>query len=311
MKKLLTLATALIMTLSLAACGDSDSSSGGKSSSKSSGSSASKTDGKTGNDENTGTNNTGDASGTVIGVKSDLYAPNVGSQAEKYWHVKEIQAVYEFDKDGTCTVRDTVYYLNSASDYNDAKDELEGGGWKAVWSSDNTYFAIDQGFKDYTTVEDAIDEVEKDFLGYTITYSDGGTKYVEPPTEEQKVEMMKERFGFTFDDIKTSFGDYTYSYTRKRDKVLVTYINGATAEDINALAKDAFEVCKPIADDGKIYDYLGKYGSELSAAPEVGSIFESGTFNYFKDGVEITVQAQILNSEGYDNTLALAVAVVI
>lgn len=94
------------------------------------------------------------------------------------------------------------------------------------------------------------------------------------------------------------------------DKVMVTYISGATVDDMNALAKAAFAVCSPAADEGKMYDYLGKYGSELTAAPETDSIFNSAQFNYFRNGKEISVEAEILNSEGYDNTLALLVYLV-
>lgn len=295
MKRFVAIILAGLMLLSFAACSASNSTSEGTDSSQS---------------EQQGISGNAGSSGAVVGVTSDRYAPNVGSQADKYWHVKEIQTVYEFDKDGNCAVADTVYYLKSPSDYDDAKAQLEGGGWEVTWSPDQTSFRRDQGFKDYTTVEDAIDDIEEDFRGYTLTYSNGGTEYVAPPTDERKVEIMREVFGFTFDDIQTSFGDYEYTYTRFRDKVMVTYISNATVDDINALAKAAFEVCSPLADEGTVYDYLGKYGEVLTEAPETDNIFWSAKFNYFRDGKEIAVESQILNSEGYQNTLALLVAVV-
>ena len=295
MKKLMATLLAFFLLLSLTACGTGGTEPGGNEGADPAG--------------QQGASGDSSATGAVVGVKSDLYAPNVGSQADKYWHVKEIQTVCEFDKDGKCTVRDTVYYLKSASDYADAKAELEGGGWEAVWNADKTAFSIDQGFKDYTSVEDAIEDVEEDFLGYTLTYSGGGTKHVDPPTDERKTEIMQEVFGFTCDDIKTSFGNYAYSI-RKKNKVALTYISGAGVSDINTLAKAAFDVCSPLAEEGKIYDYLGKNGSVLTAAPETDSIFTSATFNYFRNGKEITVEAQILNGEGYDNTLALLITIV-
>lgn len=295
MKKIILIVLVLSVILGLAACESTDNNPSGN------------IDSTPGGQQNA--NNGLDPSGSIVGIKSDLYAPNAGSQAEKYWHVKEIRAVYGFDKNGNCTVRDTVYFLKSKSDYEDAKAQLEGGGWKAVWSSNQTYFSIDQGFKNYTTVEDAIEEVEGDFRGYTLTYSGGGTKYVDPPTDERKTEIMKEVFGFTCDEIKTSFGNYDY-HTRKKNKVMVTYISGATVTDINTLAKAAFDVCSPLADEGKIYDYLGKYGDVLTSAPETDNIFNSAKFNYFRDGKEIAVEVQILNSEGYDNALALLIAVI-
>lgn len=296
MKKIISITLALVILFTFVACGKSEGNNGGNSASTSG---------------EAQQNNGGDAapSEVVVGVKSDIYEPNAGSQAEKYWQVKEIQKVHEFDVEGKCTVHDTIYYLKDGADYDTVNAELEGGNWKPNWASDHKSFRIDMGFKDYTTVDDAIEDMEKEFRGYTIVYSNGSTKHIDPPTEEQKTEKMKEVFGFTFDDVKTDFGQYQYSYTRQRDKVLVTYIDNATVEDINALAKAAFEVCKPLAEDGKVYDYLGKYGNELSEAPVSDSVFSSAQFNYFRNGKEISVQAEILNSEGYENTLALLVAV--
>ena len=303
-QKALCLFLAVFMVIGLCACGSDNGGAGGNETAKPAS--------QQGNNGNTGTtagakpenteSNTG--SGAIVGVKSDMYAPAASSQAAKYWHVKEIQNVYEFSGDGKCTVKETVYYLNNASDYDDASAQLEGGNWKAVWSNDKSYFSIEQGSKNYTTVEDAIEDMEKDFLGYTLSYSNGGSNHIDPPTDARKTELMKEVFGFTLDELDTTYGDYTF-VTRKKENVLVTYIPGATTDDMNALAKAAFAVCSAAADEGKMYDYLGKYGSELSAAPETDSIFNSAQFNYFKNGKEISVEAEILNSEGYDNTLAL------
>ena len=308
-KKGLCLLIAALMLFGLCACGSEEGGAGGNA--------ATSPASQQGNNGNTATtaaakpenteNNTG--SGAIVGVKSDMYAPAAGSQADKFWRVKEIQNVYEFSSDGKCTVKDTVYYLKNASDYDEASAQLESGNWKAVWSADKTCFSIEQGYKDYTSVEDAIEDIEKDFNGYTLTYDNGGSKHVDPPTDERKTELMKEVFGFTLDELDTTFGSYTFA-TRKMDKVMVTYISGATVDDMNALAKAAFAVCSPAADEGKMYDYLGKYGSELTAAPETDSIFNSAQFNYFRNGKEISVEAEILNSEGYDNTLALLVYLV-
>jgi len=313
MKKLLALLLIVAMVMSLAACSGSKNDSG-NSSKDDSGKNTEKEEkdnnsGKTDKTDN-GSGDKGDSgssgggSGAIVKVAGDLYAPAAGSQADKYWHVKEIQSVTEFDKDGTCTARDTVYYLKSASDYEDANNALDG--WNATWSADKSSFSIDQGFKDYTTVEDAIEDQEDDFLGYTLTYSNGGTEYVAPPTDEKKTEIMKEMFGFTIDDVKDALGDYNYNI-RKKKKVSVTTKDGATVDDVNALVKAVYDVCVPIADDGKIYSYMGKYGEELTAAPTTDDIFWSAKFNYFKGGKEIAVEVQILNSGNYDNTLNLLI----
>ena len=317
MRKILALLLVIVMVMSLAACSGSEGKNSGSSnnsdSSNNSGSGTEKEDkdsntstDKTdnGSGEKTETDTPSGGSGPIIKVASDLYAPVSGSQAEKYWHVKDIQNVTEFDGDGKCTVRDTVYYLNSASDYDDASAALEG--WEATWSSDKTYFSIDRSFKDYTTVEDAIEESEDDFLGYTLTYSNGGTEYVAPPTDERKTEIMKEMFGFSIDDVKSAYEDGEY-IIRKKKKVSVTYKSEATVDDINALAKIVYDLCVPVADDGKIYTYMGKYGDELTEAPVTEDIFWSAKFNYFKDGKEIAVEVQILNSGDFQNTLDLLI----
>ena len=317
MKKVLALLLIVAMVMSLSACSGSKNDSG--SSSKDDSGKKTEKDEKDNNSStgNTATNNTDDGSGdktdpgssgggsgAIVKVASDKYAPVTGSQADKYWHVKEIQNVTEFDKDGKCTARDTVYYLKSTSDYEDANQALDG--WKATWSSDKSSFNIDRGFMDYTTVEDAIEENGDDFLGYTLTYSNGGTEYVDPPTDEKKVQIMKEVFGFNLDDIKSALGDYNIAIQKKK-KVSVTTKDGATVDDVNALVKAVYDVCVPIADDGKIYSYLGKYGDELTEAPTTDDMFWSAKFNYFKDGKEIAVEVQILNSGDFNNTLNLLI----
>ncbi len=307
MKRVLALILVLVMVMAVVACDKGGDSGGGGLASttkadNNGGGGATKAEGKT---EAPAGN--GGGSGYISGVIGDKYAPAKGSTAEKFWKVSEIQEVNEFDKDGNCTEKYTMYYLKDPADYADVNEQLDASAY--IWNDDKTGFKRESSMKKYTTIDDAKADIEDAFHGYTIAYSDGKTEHVDAPDDARKTEIMKEVFGFNYDDIKTEYGEYTYA-TRQKKKVLVTYINDAKVEDINALAKIAFEVCKPLADEGKIYDYLGKYGSELTEAPQTDSIFNSATFNYFRNGSEITVQSEILNSGDYSNTLALAVYVV-
>ncbi|MBO4477475.1 MAG: hypothetical protein J5757_03985 [Lachnospiraceae bacterium] len=310
MKRVLALILVLVMVMAVVACdkgGDSGSGGGGNAASTTKadnggGGGATQAPGKT---EAPAGN--GGGSGYISGVIEDKYAPAANSTADKFWKVKEIQEINKFDKDGNCTEKYTIYYLKDPADYNDVNEQIAGTDY--IWNSDKASFQRESSMKKYTSIDDAKADIEDAFRGYTIEYSGGKTEHVDAPDDARKTEIMKEVFGFNYDDLKTEYGNYTYS-TRQKKKVIVTYINDAKVEDINALAKIAFEVCKPLADEGKIYDYLGKYGNVLTEAPQTESIFNDATFNYFRNGSEISVQAQILNSGDYSNTLALAVYVV-
>lgn len=76
--------------------------------------------------------------------------------------------MHEFDGTEKYTAGDTVYYLKDGTDFATVNAELEGGNWKPDWDSGHKSFRIDMGFKVDTTVEGAIDDVEKEFRGYTI-----------------------------------------------------------------------------------------------------------------------------------------------
>ncbi len=146
--------------------------------------------------------------------------------------------------------------------------------------------------KKYTDPEDALDDMEKNYYSYSIKYSDGSTKHVDAPTEDKKPEDMKNNYGFTINDIKDAIGDYEYTGWY-RDKFEVAHGSNMTIDDVNALIRKAWDVCAPLADEGKMYTYLGKYGDVITEAPVITSEFDTAEFHYFRSGKEVGVQVSI------------------
>ena len=313
MKKLISIALVLIMVFALAACEKEDGPSGSGTKADSNNSST-KTDSnnsstKADSGKTDSTTAAAPVSGNafVSGVIGDKVAPAQGSQAKEHYHAKEYSEQYYFDSDGDCTEGYTEYYLDDPANYESANEYLVAGDWKPQWSSDKTSFKIMNQFISYMTVEKAIDEFEEDFIGYTIRNSDGSTKHVDAPDDAKKTESMKEIFGFTYDDLKSQLGDYEYM-GRYRDKSQVRTGSKATIDDVNALIKAVWDICTPLAEEGKMYTYMGKYGDVLTEAPQITSRFDSAEFHYFKNGKEIKVGVDIQSK--FDDALSLYVGTV-
>ena len=310
MKKLISILLVFVMVFALAACDKGDSPSGTKADS---GNNATKAD--SGNSSTKADNGKTDttAAGNVSGntyvscVIGDKLAPADGSQAKEHYHAKEYSEQYYFDSNGKCTEAYTEYFLDDPANYEDANEYLVAGDWKPQWSGDKASFKIMNQFISYMTVEKAVAEFEDDFNGYTIQNADGSSKHVEAPDDAKKTESMKVVFGFNYDDLKTQLGDYEYM-GRYRNKSQVRTGSKATVDDVNALIKAVWDLCVPLAEDGKMYTYMGKFDDPITEAPQITSRFDSAEFHYYKDGNEIKVGVDIQSK--FDDALSLYVGIV-
>ena len=227
----------------------------------------------------------------------------MGSQAHDHWHAASTVRNYEFDKDGKCLKNESIYYLDDPANKETANDFLVGANWEPVWSSDNTYFTLSNSSLKYTDTDDAIEYFEARYYAYTITYAGGATKRVEAPSEAEKVANITKIFGLNFADVKGLLGTDMKIATWQRDVIQVQLGKGATLEQMNELCGKLYEVCKPLAEDGKMYTYLGKYGDELTEAPKETSEFNNAEFHYFYGGKEVKVSVGI--DQANDKMLAV------
>ena len=303
MKKILAMALVLMMILSLAACGSGkdDDKKDDKTGTTNSPKDPTKPGDKPGNNDPV-------ASGPIVGVTGDKEPLPVGSQAHDYWHAATVVRNYEFDNSGKCLKDESIYYLDDPANKDAANDHLTGGNWEPIWSADNTYFSINSSFISYTDTDDAIDYFESHYYAYTITYDNGATKRVEAATEEEKIANVQKIFGLKFDEVKGLLGDPLTIATWQRDTIQFQMYTGATLEQMNELCGKLFEVCKPLAEDGNMYTYLGKYGDVITEAPKEESEFSNAEFHYYYGGKEIKVSVGI--SQANDKMLQLHIGIV-
>ena len=303
MKRITALLLILLMVCAVAACGKSDDDGGSKKDDKKSESSSKK------DDKDSKSDSKGDSKGDgviekIIGDKVPLAE---GGQAHDSWHALTTYRTYEFDKDGKCTKSEDIYYIDDPANYEEANDRLTSSNFKPEWSSDKTYFSLDNQYISYTETDDAIEYYASKYYPYTIQYSNGSEKHVDEPDLATKIANITEIYGLSFDAVKGSLGDYTVVIWQ-REALSIRMGENSTVDDMNALAAKLYEICKPLAEDGKMYTYLGKYGDELTAAPEVTSEFDSAEFHYFKNGKEIKVSVGI--SQKLNRVLTLYIGVV-
>lgn len=240
----------------------------------------------------------------VLGEQVELAA---GSQARDSWHAVTTLRNYEFDASGKCLLCQDIYFLDDAANYDLANQHLTGADWKPQWSADKTNFMLENTHIDYTDPEDALEYFDSRYYAYTITYADKSTKAVEAPNLATKLANIKAVYGINFTDVQGLVGEYEV-VTWYRENLSIKMNEKATLEQMNALGAKLFEICKPLAEDGKMYTYLGKYGDELTAAPVADSIFDTSEFHYFCNGKEIKVSVGI--SQKLNEALTLYVGVV-
>lgn len=298
MKRMLALVLILLVAFSVVACGKDDDGDSKKDDKKNE--SSSKKDDK---------DSKGDSNGDGVIEKfiGDKVTLPKGGQAHDSWHALTTYRTYEFSKDGKCTKSEDIYYIDDPANYELANDRLTSSNFIPEWSADKTYFSLNNEFISYTKTEDAIEYYESKYYPYTIQYSNGSEKHVDEPDTAAKLANITSVYGITFDDVKGMLGKYTIA-TWQREALSIRMGENSTMDDMNALCAKLYEVCKPLAEDGKMYTYLGKYGEELTAAPQVTSEFDSAEFHYFKDGKEIKVSVGI--SQKLNKVLTLFIGVV-
>ncbi|MBP5462156.1 MAG: hypothetical protein J6Y20_08540 [Lachnospiraceae bacterium] len=287
MKKVLVLFLVLVLVLSVVACGSDDKDGDSKKDDK-------KNESSTNNDNKKDDNKKeeGKGGGEIVAVIGDKHATAETSQARTYWHAVSSSRNFEFDADGKCVKNETIYVVDDPANYGEANEYLIGLNYAPVWSSDKTTFTLDEGFLKNTDTAYALEYFDKRFYAYTIKYGNGTEKRVEEPDDAAKMVKMKEVFGFSLDDAKGALGAYTVN-SWQRDSVSILMGENSTVDDVNALCAKIFEICKPLAEGGTMYDWLGKYGETITEAPVTSSEFDDATFHYFYGGKEIKVSIGI------------------
>lgn len=303
MKKILALFLVLLMAFSVAACGKDDDGDSKKKDDKKSEDSSKKDDKDKKDDKKPDT--IGD--GVISQIIGDKVTLPEGGQAHDSWHALTTVRTYEFSKDGKCTKSEDIYYIDDVSNYETANDHLIGGDWKPVWSADKTNFVLNNEYISYVETEDALEYYDSRYYSYTIKYSNGSEKHVDAPDLATKLANIKEIYGIQFESVQSMIGNYTVA-TWQREALNIQMGENSTVDDMNALCSKLYDLCKPLADEGKMYSYLGKYGDELTAAPEVTSEFDSAEFHYFRNGKEIKVSVGI--SQKLNKVLTLFIGVV-
>ena len=294
MKKLIAILLVLMMVLAVAACGkdedkkDSD-----------------KKDSKKNETTNPGKDDNPVADGIVKSVIGDQRELRPGVQAHDSWYAVSVYRVYEFDADGKCTRNEDVYTLGDPANKDEADAHLTGANWKPVWSADGKSFSLADSTS-YTDLEDAYEYFNSHYYAYTIQYA-SGSKHVDVPSDADKIADMQKIYGFTPDDIKGAIGEYNV-VAWQRDAMQMTSGEAATLDKMNDLCAKLFEICKPLAEDGTMYTYLGKYGDVLTEAPKETSEFNNAEFHYFRDGKEVKVSVGI-DQKG-EKTLTIYIGIV-
>lgn len=301
MKKILALLLVLMMVLAVVACGGDDDADGDSKKDDKKNESSTNNDKKDDNKKEEGK-----GGGEIVAVTGDKRETGADSQARKYWHALTSCRNFEFDAAGKCIKNETIYEIDDPANYSDANEQLTGSNFKPEWSADKKTFVLDEGYLSSTDTDYALEYFDKRFYSYTIKYGNGTEKHVDVPDDATKLAKMKEVFGFNLDDAKDALGAYTVN-SWQRDSVSVLMGENSTVADINALCAKIFEICKPLAENGTMYDWLGKYGATITESPVTESEFDDATFHYFYGGKEIKVSIGI--SQKLNKVLTFSVSI--
>ena len=225
------------------------------------------------------------------------------AQARTSWKATRYTSTYEFNADGDCTAIYSTYTLGDIADYDLANANMESGGWTPVWSSDHLHFSVSTSSSlEWYDYDDAWDDMNEHFFGYTVTYVDNSTQYFAAPTQEQKNAKFTESFGADINAVESysGFDSIELNYHYLRSFSLFGILTDNSVENciaaVNGYAQYLFDIYKNFSDDGTIRDYV--YNTQvITEADTIDNQFASSYFSFFKDGKECVVQVGIDNKE--------------
>ena len=225
------------------------------------------------------------------------------AQARTSWMATRYTSTYEFDASGACTAIYSTYTLGNIDDYELANSHMESGGWTPEWSSDHLHFKIHTSMSlSWYDYDDAWDDMNDHFFGYTVTYVDNSTQYFAAPTQDQKNAKFTEMFGADIAAVEgyTGFDSIQLNYHYLRSFSLFGILTDNSVDNciatVNSYVQYLFDIYKMVSDDGTIRDYIHNT-QVITEAETIDNQFASSYFSFFKDGKECIVQVGIDNKD--------------
>ena len=225
----------------------------------------------------------------VVSVKGFPEEPVEGTVQDRDWQVSSFFEEYLFDAEGKCTAFEQEYVMRTAEDYEQTKQFLENGGVQNVtWSDSHESFRISSK-RDNFTVADAIKDFENKLNGYIVRYEDGSTDVTNAPDEATAYAGVKERLGFTPDEIRGSLAVKAVNV----DYILLRSEEATSIGDVDAYVAKLLEICTGVSKDGAIrYDTPVVSNAKTYALLSGESLYTM--FAYYPNGEETYVMVRRL-----------------
>lgn len=225
----------------------------------------------------------------VVSVKGFPEEPVEGTVQDRDWQVSSFFEEYLFDAEGKCTAFEQEYVMRTSEDYEQTKQFLENGGVQNVtWSDSHESFRISSK-RDNFTVADAIKDFENKLNGYIVRYEDGSTDVTNAPDEATAYARVKERLGFTPDEIRGSLAVKAVNV----DYILLRSEEATSIGDVDAYAAKLLEICTGVSKDGAIrYDTPVVSNAKTYALLSGESLYTM--FAYYPNGEETYVMVRRL-----------------
>lgn len=225
----------------------------------------------------------------VVSVKGFPEEPVEGTVQDRDWQVSSFFEEYLFDAEGKCTAFEQEYVMRTSEDYEQTKQFLENVGVQNVtWSDSHESFRISSK-RDNFTVADAIKDFENKLNGYIVRYEDGSTDVTNAPDEATAYAWVKERLGFTPDEIRGSLAVKAVNV----DYILLRSEEATSIGDVDAYTAKLLEICTGVSKDGAIrYDTPVVSNAKTYALLSGESLYTM--FAYYPNGEETYVMVRRL-----------------